>query len=177
MSPSEVYYDIETQHSADEVGGWHNMHLMRVSVAISWSAEDGFRRWEESGVSDFLAYLSHFERIISFNGDGFDSKVLSAYGGMSAINKKSFDVLRELKRSLGHRVSLDSLSQATLGIGKTGSGLLALKWWKEGKLDQIADYCQQDVQVLVDIVAFARKNGFVKFESKMGGTQIVHVKW
>lgn len=177
MPPSEVYYDIETQRSADEVGGWHNTHLMRVSVAISWSPADGFKKWEENDIPHLLNYLSKFDRIISFNGDGFDSRVLSAYGDVSPINKKSFDVLKSLKQRLGHRVSLDSVSQATLGVGKTADGLVALRWWKEGKIDQIADYCRQDVQVLVDIVAFGRKNGFVKFASKVGDTQMVHVNW
>ena len=44
---SEVYYDLETQLSAGEVGGWNNIHLMRVAIGVTWSPEDGFLHWQE----------------------------------------------------------------------------------------------------------------------------------
>lgn len=175
---SEVYYDIETQLSADEVGGWDNIHLMRVGVAVTWSPEEGFRQWEEPVAPGLIRYLSGFGKIFSFNGDGFDSRVLSHYGDVSGIHANSFDLLKDLKRRLGHRLSLDSLAQATLNVGKTANGLQSLQWWKEGKVQLIADYCRQDVQVLVDLVVFARKNGFVRYGDKMTGeTFTVKVNW
>jgi DEAD/DEAH box helicase domain-containing protein len=94
------------------------------------------------------------------------------------MNANSFDLLKDLKRRLGHRLSLDSLAQATLNLGKTANGLQSLQWWKEGKIQLIADYCRQDVQVLVDLVGFARKNGFVRYGDKMTGEVFtVKVDW
>ncbi len=177
LFPAEVYYDIETQRSAEEVGGWNNIHLMRVSVAVSWSDRDGFKRWEENSAAALISYLTQFERVVSFNGDGFDSKVLSFYGNVLPLAMRSFDVLTDLTKKLGHRVKLDSLALATLGVGKTADGLLALRWWKEGKIEQIATYCQQDVQVLVDLVAFGRKNGLVRYADRSGIDRTVSVSW
>lgn len=175
---SEVYYDIETQLSAGEVGGWDNIHLMRVAVAVTWNPEEGFRQWEEPAAKDLVRYLSGFGRIFSFNGDGFDSRVLSHYGDVAGINARSFDLLTDLKRKLGHRLSLDSLAQATLNIGKTANGLQSLQWWKEGKTQLIADYCRQDVKVLVDLVSFARKNGFVRYSDRSAGEPLTaKVNW
>mgnify|MGYP001599921059 CR=1 FL=1 len=177
MAISEVYYDVETQHSAEEVGGWGNVHLMKVAVAVSWCERDGFRVWKEPSMVEFIPYLSAFDRVVSFNGDGFDSKVLSFYGDVRAIRKKSFDILVDLKKSLGHRLRLDSLAKATLGAGKTADGMLSLKWWKEGRVDEIIRYCQQDVQVLIDLVAFGRKNGYVRFEGRSREPHMVSVRW
>jgi len=174
---SEVYYDIETQKSAADVGGWNNVHLMRVSVAITWSSADEFKRWDEPDVPGLLNYLTRFEKVVSYNGDGFDSKVLSYYGNVLPISLKSFDVLTDLSKRLGHRLKLDSVAHATLGVGKTADGLVALQWWKEGKVDQIAEYCKQDVRVLVDIVSYGRKNGFVRYEERDGSTKSVKVDW
>lgn len=174
---SEVYYDIETQKSADEVGGWDNIRLMKVSVAVSYSETDGFRRWMESDVPEMIRYLGTFERVISFNGDRFDAVVLSAYGDVSPLRAKSMDLLVDLKGRLGHRLTLDSLAKATLKVGKTADGLQALRWWKEGKIEEIARYCQADVKVLVDLVAFARANGYVLFEDKFTGERRVPVSW
>ena len=172
-----MYYDIETQKSADEVGGWGNIRLMKVSVAISWSGQDGFRRWEEADVPEMIRYLGTFERVISFNGDRFDAVVLSAYGDVSGLTARSLDLLTDLKAKLGHRLTLDSLAKATLNVGKTADGLQALCWWKEGRIEDIARYCQADVQVLVDLVAFARANGYVLYDDKFTGQRRVPVSW
>jgi DEAD/DEAH box helicase domain-containing protein len=177
MHPNEVYYDIETQLSAEEVGGWGNAHLMLISVAVTWSPEDLFKLWEAPTAPQLIEYLSGFESVVSFNGDGFDSRVLGYYGNIDLVSRHSFDVLVDLTRRLGHRVSLDSLASATLGIGKSADGLIALQWWKEGKIEQIAEYCRQDVQVLVDIVQFGRANGLVKYSDRSGGIRSVAVTW
>ncbi|GJQ19897.1 MAG: hypothetical protein HBSIN02_02520 [Bacteroidia bacterium] len=174
---TEVYYDIETQRSADEVG-WENVHLMRLAVGVTWSALEGFRHWRESDAPAMIAYLVSFDRIISFNGDGFDAKVLSFYGDVTGIYQRSFDLLKDLRSRLGHRLSLDSIARATLQVGKTADGLQSLQWWKEGRIDLITAYCEQDVKVLVDVVRFARTYGYVRYLDKMGGPPLtVHVRW
>lgn len=177
MDHDEVFYDVETQHSADEVGGWNNIRLMRVSLAVSWSPNDLFRLWEEPDVPKMIDYLGGFKKIISFNGDRFDSEVLSYYGTVDKIRKQSFDVLVDLSGRLGHRVSLDSVAQATLGIGKSADGVMALRWWKEKQIELIAEYCRKDVQVLKDVVEFGRKNGYVQFTDRMGASRRVNVEW
>ncbi|MEP0821464.1 MAG: ribonuclease H-like domain-containing protein [Ignavibacterium sp.] len=174
---TEVYYDIETQRSADEVG-WENVHLMRLAVGVTWSALEGFRHWQESDAPAMIAYLASFDRIISFNGDGFDAKVLSYYGDVAGIYQRSFDLLKDLRNRLGHRLSLDSIAKATLQVGKTANGLQSLQWWKEGRIDLITAYCEQDVKVLVDVVRYARTYGYVRYLDKMGGPPLtVHVRW
>ena len=177
MPRDEVYYDVETQLSAEEVGGWNNVHLMRISVAVTWSERDLFKLWEESTAPQMIDYLGGFKSIVSFNGDGFDSRVLSRYGDVTTINRHSFDVLVDLTRRLGHRVSLDSVAQATLGLGKTADGLIALKWWKEKEIDLLAEYCRRDVQVLNDVVKFGRAQGHVKYSDRYGGSRSVNVEW
>lgn len=172
----EVYYDVETQLSAEDVGGWNNVHLMRVSVAVTWCEQEGFVAWMEDSVPALLSFMERFDKIVSFNGDGFDSRVLSYYGNVLPLQLKSFDVLTHLRRILGHRLSLDAIAQATLNVGKTADGLQALRWWKEGKVEEIARYCQQDVKVLRDVVAFGRAHGFVRYESR-GGVKSVNVAW
>jgi DEAD/DEAH box helicase domain-containing protein len=172
----EVYYDIETQKSAAEVGGWQNTHLMRISIAVTWSEKDGFRRWQEAKASELISYLSTHDRIISFNGDGFDSKVLSFYGDISQINRRSLDLATALKRNLGHRIRLESVAQPTLGEGKSADGLTALRWWREGKIELIAEYCEKDVQVLVDLLRFLRSNGYLRYLDLAGNERMVYLR-
>jgi len=76
-------------------------------------------------------------------------------------------------------VKLESLAQATLGKGKTGSGLDAVRWWRSGEpalRQRVVEYCRQDVEVLREIVTHGRREGFVKIPSQ-GKDLTVFVAW
>jgi len=177
---AEIYLDAETQRIADEVqGGWDNIRAFGLSVAVTWDAANGYREWYEPDAGRLIGELRAFDRIVSFNGLRFDLEVLSAYGDVRDLRGKSLDLLQDLKRRLGFRVSLQSLAQATLGKGKTGSGLDAVKWWRSGDpalRQRVVDYCRMDVQILREIVAYGRREGFVKVPSQ-GRDLPVYVAW
>jgi DEAD/DEAH box helicase domain-containing protein len=177
---AEIYLDAETQRIADEVqGGWDNIRAFGLSVAVTWDAADGFREWYEADAGRLIGDLRSFDRLVTFNGLRFDLEVLSAYGDVRELRGKSLDLLQDLKRRLGFRVSLQNLSQATLGRSKIASGLEAVKWWRSGDpalRQRVAEYCRQDVEILRDIVAFGRREGFVKVPSQ-GRDLTVYVAW
>jgi DEAD/DEAH box helicase domain-containing protein len=177
---TEIYLDVETQHLADEVqGGWDNIRAFGLSVAVTWDASSGLRDWYEADAGRLIGELLAFDRVVSFNGLRFDLEVLSAYGDVGELRKKSLDLLLDLKRRLGFRVSLQNLAQATLGKAKTASGLEAVKWWRSGDpalRQRVVDYCRMDVEILRDIVAYGRREGFVKVPSQ-GRDLTVYVAW
>ena len=141
-----LYFDLETQLSAADVGGWENAEDMRVSVACAYdSAEWHF--YEEHTIGDLIAQIRKAALVIGFNLKAFDYKVLSRYTDLDFGQIPTFDMLDELYQQLGHRVSLDNLAQATLGIEKTGDGLEAIQWWREGRIAELRAYCQHDVDI------------------------------
>ena len=176
----EIYLDVETQRLADEVqGGWDNIRAFGLSVAVTWDVANDFREWYEDDAARLIGELSGFERIVTFNGDRFDLEVLSAYGDVAALRQKSVDILRDLKRRLGFRVSLQAVAQSTLGRQKTGSGVDAVAWWRSGDpilRRRVADYCRMDVEILRELVAYGRREGFVKVPSR-GKELTVFVAW
>ncbi|MCK6541979.1 3'-5' exonuclease [bacterium] len=172
-----VYYDVETQKLAEEVGGWDRADLMLISIAVTYAENDGFKVWYEKDVPAMIQYMSGFDKVVSFNGDNFDSKVLSHYGDVSPINKRSFDVAQYLSFKLKHRIKLDSVATATLNVGKSADGLEALKWWKEGRIQEIIDYCKQDVQVLRDVVEYGVREGHVKYFDRGNKPIQIEVNW
>lgn len=176
----EIYLDVETQRLADEVqGGWDNIRAFGLSVAVTWDIAHDFREWYEDDVVRLIGELSAFERIVTFNGDRFDLEVVSAYGDVAALRQKSVDILRDLKRRLGFRVSLQAVAQSTLGREKTGSGVDAVTWWRSGDpilRRRVADYCRMDVEILRELVVYGRREGFVKVPSR-GKDLTVFVAW
>ncbi len=169
----EIYLDVETQRLSFEVtGGWSSIRKFGLAVGVTWDHEHGFRRWFEKDAERLVSELAKFSRIITFNGDRFDLEVLRGYTSIEQLRSRSFDLLADLSARLGHRVGLDSLARETLGRGKTGSGVEAVQWWRAGQQEKVAEYCEKDVRLLIDMVAHARKTGYVVVDSRQ-----VRVNW
>jgi DEAD/DEAH box helicase domain-containing protein len=158
----DIFFDIETLRLSHEVeGGWSNIARFGLAVAVTWDAENRFRRWFEPDVKALIYELGRFARIVSFNGDRFDFEVLRGYHPVGNLVPKSFDLLADLHRRLGFRIKLDDLARETLGHQKSGNGLEIVQWWREGRKEEVCKYCENDVQLLVDLVEFARRKKYV----------------
>ncbi len=172
--PREIYLDVETQKLAHEVpGGWTNIRAFGLSVAVTWDEAHGFRTWFEPDAPRLITELETFDRIITFNGERFDFSVLSGYGPVGKLYFKSLDLHADLMRKLARRVPFESLVRATLGQGKSGSGEDAVRWWRAGDVARVVEYCRRDVELLREIVRFARERGYVRLLPD----RIVRVAW
>jgi DEAD/DEAH box helicase domain-containing protein len=171
-------FDLETQRSAQEVGGWHRADLMQVSCAVLYdSAEQVYHEYLEKDMPRFVEHLQQYDCVVGFNIRRFDYKVLSAYTDFDFEKLPTLDLLEEIHKQLGYRLSLDHLAKVTLGLKKSADGLQALLWWKQGKIREIIDYCRQDVRITWEIYCFGNENGYLLFQNKAGNTVRVPVSW
>ena len=179
--PAGVYFcvlDIETQRSAEEVGGWHRIDRMGLSCAVLYdSKEDAYTPFREDEVPELIDRLKRFELVVGFNINRFDYTVLRGYSNFDFKSLPTLDILEDVHRHLGFRLSLDHLAGVTLGKNKTADGLAALKWWKEGKIEKIIDYCRADVKITKALFGFGKKNGYLLFTNKAGNQVRVPVSW
>ncbi len=174
--------DVETQYLSDEVsGGWNAVDKFKVALVVSWDEVNGMRVWYEPDVPKLIAESDNFQKIVTFNGENFDFKVLSAYGSVESLYRRSTDMLVVLSKKLGFRVKLDSVAKATLGRGKTGSGTDSVQWWRSGSPElrqKVVDYCKMDVELTRDVYRFGREKGYVLIEDlRQGGSRRVDVSW
>ena len=171
-----VVFDLETQLSAAEVGGWGKTYLMRVSCGIVWdSRTDEFSTYFEDRVQDLIEHLKSADLIVGFNSFGFDYSVLRGYTRFDFRNLETLDMLLEIKEQLNFRVSLNSLAQSTLEKKKSADGLQSLRWWKQGRLDLIEKYCRDDVAITRDIWRYGRDRGYLLFDRKNEGRMRIPV--
>ena len=167
MPADEIYLDVETLRLSDEVpGGWNSISQFGLAVAVTWDKQHGFRQWFEKDVESLVGELGKYSRIITYNGNRFDLEVLGGYSPVKKLQPRSLDLLACLEARLGHRVSLATLASETLSSAKSGSGLDAVKWWRAGQREKVIKYCEQDVQLLIDLVEFGRKNGYVMVDGR-----------
>ncbi len=170
--------DIETQLSAREVGGWQNAAGMRVSCAVLYLSEkDKFLVFTEDEIGELIEILKELPLIIGFNILGFDYRVLAPYTPFKLSSLPTLDMLRDIHSRLGYRISLDNIARSTLNASKIAKGTDALKWWKQGKLNKIIEYCKKDVEITRDVFLFGRNNGFIFFTNKQGEKVRLKVDW
>ena len=173
-----VYFDLETQKSADEVGGWNNIRDMRMSVGVTYSTARGdYKIYGEQQVNDLINELMRADLVVGFNNLRFDYEVLHGYTVFDLRQVPTLDMLIELQKVINHRLSLDSIATTTLGVEKTAEGLQAIEWFRAGKLLDIAEYCCYDVKItrLVHEYGAAHKQLF--FKNRFGNKLSVPVSW
>lgn len=173
-----VYFDLETQKSADEVGGWDKIRDMRMSIGVTYSTARGdYRIYGEKDVDDLLTELQRADLVVGFNNLGFDYEVLHGYTILDLTQLPTLDMLVEIKKILPHRLSLDSIAHATMGVEKTAEGLQAIRWFKEGKLLEIAEYCCYDVKITKLVHEYGAANKQLFYTNKFGAKLSVAVTW
>jgi len=173
-----VVFDLETQNLFDEVGGYRNTRALKMSVGVTWnSADQAFHRYSEQQVSALIQELKSASLVIGFNLLNFDYEVPAAYTDEPLYLLPTVDMLDHIYRRLGFRVRLDDLVRATLNIQKSGSGLDAVRWWREGKLEQLYAYCEQDVEATRRLYEFGKQNRYVQFYGRRLRLQRVPVNW
>jgi DEAD/DEAH box helicase domain-containing protein len=173
-----LVYDIETRYSADDVGGWKNADRMGISVAVTYSFEkDEYETYIEGQEEAFIQRLEGAKMIIGFNNIGFDNKVITGYRKPDFSKTVVFDMLADVLNSTGRRFSLDNLAGASIGAQKSADGLQALEWYKEGRIDLIAEYCKKDVEVTKNLLLHGMEGGFINAVLKEGAVIRIHVNW
>jgi DEAD/DEAH box helicase domain-containing protein len=175
----KLVLDLETQRDFNEVEG-RKPELLGVSVVGVYSYEqDRFEAYLEADLATKLApRLQAAELLIGFNIRRFDLPVLQPYLPYSITTLPVLDIMEEVVKNLGHRLSLDSIAQATLGRGKSGSGLDALRWFKEGRFDLITKYCLDDVKLTKEVYEYGKEHGRLFATSRFSDEKIqIAVFW
>ena len=173
-----LYFDLETQKSAEDVDGWGNIHLMGLAVGVVWdSLEQKYFSYLENEASKLVEKLRTANLVVGFNVKKFDYGVLQPYADFDLHEITTFDMLEDIKMKLNHRLSLNHLAENTLNSKKSADGLISLQWYKEGKIDKIVEYCQQDVKVTRDLFEYGEKYDHIKYKTRSGVAKDLKVDW
>lgn len=173
-----VYFDLETKKSAQDVGGWGNIHKLGMSIGVTYStAEQAYHIYAESQVNDLVNEILRADLVVGFNHVGFDYRVLQEYTLMDLTLSPHLDLMLDIQKVCQKRVSLDSVATATFGAEKTAEGLQAVEWYKQGKLFEIAEYCCYDVKITKLVHEFGMENKAVFYNDRFGKLVKVPVSW
>lgn len=158
-----IVFDIET------VGDIRNRDDLKVTVVSVYDYNtDSYRSFDEHQLAELWPILEKAEALIGYNSKSFDVPILNKYYAGDLFAIPQLDLLERIKESSGKRFKLDDVARATLEIRKSADGLQAMKWYEEGKIDKIKEYCEQDVRVTKEIFDFGLKNKMLYYPTLTG---------
>jgi DEAD/DEAH box helicase domain-containing protein len=173
-----LFFDLETQRSAEEVGGWSNITAMGLALGVVYEpAREEYRTYLDRDVERLLVDLLAADKVVGFNIDRFDIPVLTPYTPHDLSRIRTFDMLTHIHDLLGIRISLGHLAEVNLGEGKSADGLQSLRWYREGRMDLIETYCRKDVEITARLFYLGRERGYLLFSDQERGQARVPVSW
>jgi RNase_H superfamily len=174
-----VYFDLETQRTANDVGGWDKKRDLGMSLGVTYSSHlNEYRIYSEKCVNDLICQLLRADLVVGFNVVNFDYQVLMGYTILDLPHQlRTLDLLVEVEQAVGVKPRLENIAQATLGIGKSGGGIDAIKWWREKRIIEIAEYCCFDVKVTRLVHEHGTQFRELFYADKFKRRQRIDVKW
>ncbi|MDQ3077044.1 MAG: ribonuclease H-like domain-containing protein [bacterium] len=160
----KIVFDIETKNTFQDVGK-NDPTLLDMSLIGIWDSETNkYQAFLEHELNLLWPIIEHADILIGYNSDHFDIPLLNKYYPGDLTKIKSVDLLKEIRNSLGRRLKLDHIAEGTLGINKSGHGLQAITWWKQGEIEKIKEYCLDDVKITKKLYDYALKHGKLKYK-------------
>ncbi len=168
-----IVLDIETKNTFLEVGR-DNFEALEISLIGFYSyKQDKFFSFNENEIERAAEFLKKAGLLVGFSISRFDLPVLKHHFGRLAgwedfdpFLIPRVDLLDEIEFSLGQRVGLNILAKTNLGFGKNGKGLEAPNLYREGRLEELKNYCLNDVKITKDLYELAKKQGFLMIPQK-----------
>lgn len=168
--PPIIVLDIETQKAFGDVGGFRNLEALKVSLVGTYLYKTNeYRCFLEAEIGELERLLMEKPLVVGFNTRRFDFAVLKPYFRFNPDTLPQLDIMEEMTKILGHRVSLDSVAKATLGAQKSGSGLDAIRYFREGEIEKLKKYCLEDVRLTRELYEYGAQNKELFYTSKFGG--------
>ena len=160
----KIVFDIETRNIFQDVGSTNPADLDISLVGLYEYETNEYLSFLQEDLPKLWPIIERAETLITFNGDHFDIPLLNKYYSGDLTKFRSLDILKEIRQAYGRRMKLDQIAEGTLGINKSGNGLEAIVWWKNGEIDKIREYCLKDVKITKDLYEFALKNNKLMFK-------------
>lgn len=158
-----IIFDIET------IGNIRDLSTMKITVISIYRYETGeYQSFEEHELKDLWPILEKCDGLIGYNSEHFDMPILNRYYTGDLTVLPHLDMLVAIRASLGKRLKLDDVAKATLNIQKSADGLIAMEWFKQGEIQKIKDYCEQDVKVTKELYEYGLANNMLYYPNITG---------
>ncbi len=170
-----IFLDIETQNIFTEQKRTTD-HLKISYIGIIDEQGKKYDIWEND-MDKLKKILYKGDIITGYNILYFDMPVIANYLGDKVNELPMLDLMVAAQKAVGFRPKLDYLANATLGYGKTGNGLDAVKYYANNELDKLKSYCLKDVKITKELYDYGEKKGHIKYFDRKGFAKKAKINW
>lgn len=154
------------QKGVEYCEGFNDTSNMGISTICLYDFDDSrYHVFCDDNLDEFIQLAKIHNTLVSFNGKGFDNKVISSEIPelpLGYLDGKSYDIFDEIRKTTGKWCSLDALAQANRLKGKSANGAMAPIWYQTGQWGKLVNYCIYDVWLTVEILKLITEgNGLV----------------
>ena len=174
MQKFPVVLDLETKHTFREIDDPAKLGISVVGIYEYGKSEK--KIFTEKELNSLFPILENASYIIGYNVRSFDLPVLQGYYPGNVASFSQFDILDDIRDKIGRRIGLNDVIYATFGEKKTGHGLMAIDFYREGKWEELKKYCLDDVMLTKKLFDFGLKNGEIYYLDETGKVTI-KVDW
>lgn len=170
----KIVIDIETKNFFTDPGvGRDNFAALEVSaIGIYSYTKDRYFCFLEHEAAEAAEFFRNAELVIGFSINIYDIPVLAHYfERYFAAHQKAekFDIWKihrldlqsEIEMTCGFRPSLNHIAMANLGIGKSRKSHEAIELYKSGQLEELKEYCLQDVRITRELYDLSVKQRYL----------------
>lgn len=174
MQKFPLVLDLETKHTFRE---FDDPQKLGISVAAVYNyADKKSAVFRENQLNNLFPLLENASYIVGYNIRSFDLPVIQAYYPGNIADLSLFDILEDIREKIGRRIGLNDVAYATLNEKKTGHGLMAIDYFKEGKWEELEKYCMDDVLVTKKLFDFGVEKKEIYYMNETGKVPI-KVNW
>ena len=174
MQKFPVVLDLETQHTFREFDDPVKLGVSVVGIYEYGKSEKSI--FTEKEMNALFPILENASYIVGYNIRSFDLPVLQGYYPGNITEFSQFDILEDIREKIGRRIALNDVIYATFGEKKSGHGLMAIDYYREGKWDELKKYCLDDVMLTKRLFDFGIETGEIYFLNETGKVTI-KVDW
>lgn len=174
MRKFPVVLDLETKKIFREEP---DTRKLGVTVVALYDYRDNSQKvFTEKELGQLFSILESSSYIVGYNVKSFDVQVLQGYYPGNVENFHVFDIMDDIREKIGRRLSLNDIISTTLGKKKTGHGLQAIDFYKEGKWEELKKYCMDDTMLTKELFDYGIKNREIYYLNEIGKVP-VKVDW
>lgn len=151
--------------------GWHDHKNMGIScIGVYDYKENRWRVFQKDNIKDFEKLLKETETAVTFNGIGFDKKLLAA-NNINYSDEKDYDLLAEIWEADGLTryfqypshigYGLGDICEINFGTKKTGHGGSAPVQWQQKQFGTVIDYCINDIKLTKQLLEHIINTGSI----------------
>jgi len=173
-----LVFDIETSNFfTDPAVGWNNFEALNISVVGVYSYDqDKYFCYEPAERAELEKLFKNATRLVGFSSNKYDVPVLNLYFKENGLvpeldlwKKDRVDLLEEIEMATGHRIGLGKLAEANLGMQKSHHPSEAITLYKEGKMDELKEYCTLDVRLTKELYDKFKKDRMLLVPKRFTG--------